>query len=184
MSLIIILGFIIFFAIHMVSLSHDTKESLILKLGPNKYKGIYAAIAALGFSLMLVARFDSGDIHKLINVFFYENIHAFMLVANILIISAYIPRNHFKKWLHHPMLLGVFIWSFSHVMINQHLHHTLFFGSLIIFSVVMFLGLIKRDGLLKQSASIFNSFLCLAAGLLSHVIIMYSHQYLAGIKII
>ncbi len=184
MSIYILIGFVVFLLIHLVSIVPTLKESLVFKYGEKKFKASYALISALGFSLMLIARFNSGPSHKLINAFFYENIHGFMLIANILIVSAYIPNNHFKKWIQHPMLLGIFIWSFSHVMINNHLNHTLFFGSLAIFSIIMFIGLIKRDGVVKYRTELKFDLLCFLIGAISHGIIMYSHKYIAGVKII
>jgi uncharacterized membrane protein len=180
----IIFGFIIFLGVHLVSLSKLRKDKLLERIGEKKYKLIYSLLAFIGLSLMLFARFNSGEVHKTINFFFFKNIQTIMLIANILIISAYIPRNHFKKWFKHPMLLGILIWSFSHLMINQHLNHTVFFTSLFLFSLIMIFGILKRDGLIKTQAKVKNSIICLCAGIVVHGILLYSHAYIAGVNII
>jgi len=141
-----------FLGIHMLGLIPNTRSLLVQRYGENKYKGIFALIAGIGFALMLIARFDSGPIHKDISIFFYQNASGIMLLSLILIISAYLPANHYQKYLQHPMLVGILMWSSTHYLMNIHLHHSMFFFPLSVFAILMFIGLMKRDGLKKNEA--------------------------------
>ena len=67
------------------------------------------------------------------------------LVAFVLVVAAYVPGNHLKAKLRHPMILGVKLWAFSHLVVNNTLADVLLFGSFLVWAVLDFRSSRKRD---------------------------------------
>jgi uncharacterized membrane protein len=65
--------------------------------------------------------------------------------AFILLAAAYVPHNRIKAKLGHPMLAAVKIWALSHLLANGSLADMILFGSFLIWAIVGFAVLRKRD---------------------------------------
>jgi uncharacterized membrane protein len=182
-TFLIVLGSILFCAIHFVSLSKRVTQKL-KRILSTRYKALYALIAGIGFSMMMLMRFNTGTLHKESWSFMHDYIHPVMLMANIFIVSAYVPGNHFKKLLEHPMLVGIALWSGSHFLLNEHLHHSLFFGVMFVFSIVMIIGLLKRDGHTQKAAKLSATALSITLGIICFALIMLGHGHLSGVELI
>ena len=182
MNILILMGLIIFTLIHTIPFFKVKRSGLIERLGIKKYKIYFSVISATGLSLMLIARFVPGEIHKEVNFFYYDNINLLMLIANVLIISAYIPKNHFQKYLKHPMLLGILVWSFVHYQVNTNINHSLLFLSFVFFSTFMLIGSILRDGFKLSEEKVFlkNTSLTILSGIIIFIILLNTHLYIAG----
>ena len=68
-----------------------------------------------------------------------------MLLSSILLVATYIPRNHFKMRLGHPMVLSVKVWALSHLLANGNLADLVLFGSFLIWAVLNFRSARARD---------------------------------------
>ena len=67
------------------------------------------------------------------------------LPAFVLVVAAYVPGNHFKARIGHPMYLGVKMWALAHLLSNGRLADVLLFGGLLAWSVAGFVVSRKRD---------------------------------------
>jgi uncharacterized membrane protein len=77
-----------------------------------------------------------------------------MLLSSILLVATYVPRNHFKMRLGHPMVLSVKVWALSHLLANGNLADLVLFGSFLIWAVLNFRSARARDRvLLAESES-------------------------------
>lgn len=67
------------------------------------------------------------------------------LVAFVLVVAAYVPRNHLKRALHHPMVLGVKLWAFAHLLANNTLADLVLFGTVLAWAVLDYRAARQRD---------------------------------------
>ena len=67
------------------------------------------------------------------------------LIAFVLLAATYVPRNHIKARLHHPMVAGVKIWAFAHLISNGSLADVVLFGSFLAWAVLSFSAARRRD---------------------------------------
>jgi uncharacterized membrane protein len=67
------------------------------------------------------------------------------LVAFVLLVAAYVPRNALKQRLKHPMVLGVKVWAFAHLLSNGTLADVVLFGSFLVWAVLSFRAARLRD---------------------------------------
>ncbi|MEO7940013.1 MAG: NnrU family protein [Burkholderiaceae bacterium] len=146
---ILILGLVLFLGVHSVRIvGEGWRTRTIARIGAGPFKGIYSVVSGLGFVLIIwgfsLARMTplqlwsppAGMRHLA---------WLLTLVAFVLLVAAYVPGNHFKAWVHHPMVLGVKVWALAHLLVNGNLAHVVLFGSFLVWAVCDFSAARRRD---------------------------------------
>jgi len=143
------LGLAVFLGVHSMRLFADGWRSrCIERIGKASWKGLYSAVSLLGFVLIVwgysLARQQPVQLWS--PPLFMRHLAALLTwVAFVLLAAAYIPRNHFKAQLHHPMLLATKAWAVAHLLANGTLAGAWLFGSFLLWAVVMFGHSRRRD---------------------------------------
>ena len=180
---LLILGIIIFFSIHLVPIS-PLKNILINRLGENKYKGLFSLIALIGL-LIIIYGFNRADFYPIWNPLPYskEIALALMPISIILLTTASI-KTHINRFAKHPMLIGMLIWSFVHLLANGDLRSIILFAS---FGVYALIDIIfsKKVLMTKNTTNytLTKDIIVFIIGLLIYAIIVHFHQYIAGVAI-
>ena len=145
----LILGLILFLGAHSVRIWADGwRDQTIEAYGEKAFKGVYALVSILGFYLLVVgygeARLQTVALWN--PPIFTKHISMLlMLLSSILLVATYIPRNHFKMRLGHPMVLSVKVWALSHLLANGNLADLVLFGSFLIWAILNFRSARARD---------------------------------------
>ena len=180
---LLILGIIIFFSIHLVPIS-PLKNILINRLGANKYKGLYSLIALVGL-LIIIYGFGHADFHPVWDHLPYSREIALVLmpISMVLLAAANVQTN-IKRFTKHPMLIGILIWSFVHLISNGDLRSIILFVS---FGVYALIDIIfsKKVLTIEKTANytLTKDVIVVIIGLLVYSIILHFHQYIAGVVI-
>ena len=154
----LILGLILFLGAHSVRIWADGwRNQTIEAYGEKTFKGVHALVSLLGFYLLIVgygeARLETVALWNP-PVFTKHISILLMLFSSILLMAAYVPRNHLKMRLSHPMVLSVKVWALSHLLANGNLADLLLFGSFLMWAVLNFRSARARDRvLLAESQS-------------------------------
>ncbi len=144
---ILILGLAIFIGTHAFVSLRGHREKLIARIGAGPYKGLFSLVsilgvvlAAYGFALYrrtgLIPVWSPPD-------FMRHLAEALMWPAFVLVAAAYIPGT-IKKTLKHPMLVGVKLWAFAHLISNGDLGGIVLFGSFLGWAVYDRISLKRR----------------------------------------
>ena len=145
----LIWGLILFLGAHSVRIWADGwRNQTIEAYGEKAFKGVYALVSILGFYLLVVgygeARLQTVALWN--PPIFTKHISMLlMLLSSILLMATYIPRNHFKMRLGHPMVLSVKVWALSHLLANGNLADLVLFGSFLMWAVLNFRSARARD---------------------------------------
>jgi uncharacterized membrane protein len=180
---LLILGIIIFFSIHLVPI-FSLKNILINRLGENKYKGLFSLIALVGL-LIIIYGFGHAGFHPVWDPLSYsrEIALALMPISMVLLAAANVQTN-IKRFIKHPMLIGVLIWSFVHLIANGDLRSIILFAS---FGVYALIDIIFSKKVLTPNNTVnYNltkDIIVVIIGLLVYAIIVYFHQYISGVVI-
>lgn len=186
---ILILGLILFLGVHSARIFADGwRTQTIARVGEKRWKGIYTLLSLAGFALIIwgfgLARQQpvvwwtppTGLRH--LNVLF-------TLVAFILIAAAYVPRNQIKAKLHHPMVLGVKLWAFGHLLATGTLADTVLFAAFLLWAILAFRAARQRDraqGTTYPAGALGGTFATVAAGVVIWAVFAFwLHAALIGI---
>lgn len=145
----LILGLVLFLGVHSVRIVADGwRTQTLARIGEGKWKGAYSLVSVAGLVLIVwgfsLARHDPVVLWN--PPVAMRHIAALLtLVAFILLAAAYVPRNGIKARLHHPMVAGVKVWAFAHLLANGTLADVLLFGSFTVWAIVDFSAARRRD---------------------------------------
>jgi uncharacterized membrane protein len=145
----LILGLVLFLGAHSTRIFADAWRTRTLEAwGEKPFKAVYALVSLLGFYGLIVGYAEV----RLEPVFLWQPPIAtrhvsllLMLFASVLLVATYIPANHFKVRLGHPMVLSVKVWALAHLLSNGNLADLLLFGAFLAWSVMNFKSARARD---------------------------------------
>ncbi len=146
---ILILGLVLFLGIHSVRIvAEGWRTRTRQRIGEAAYKGIYSLVSLLGLVLLI---WGYGQARQQPTVLWASPLwtrHAaalLTLMAFVLLAAAYVPGNGIKARLHHPMVAGVKVWAFAHLLANNTLADLVLFGSMVLWAVLDFRAARARD---------------------------------------
>lgn len=145
----LVLGLVLFLGVHSVRIVADGwRTQTIRRLGPLPWKALYSVLSLVGFLLIVwgfgQARMQPTQLWSP-PVGMRHAASLFTWVAFVLLAAAYVPGNGIKSRVKHPMVLGVKVWAFAHLLANGNLAHVLLFGGFFVWAVADFSSARRRD---------------------------------------
>jgi uncharacterized membrane protein len=105
------------------------------------------------------------------------------LVAFVLLAAAYVPRNHLKARLGHPMILGVKVWALAHLLANNTVADLLLFGGFLVWAVLCFRAARRRQEAAPPAGTVVNSALTVLIGAVAWAgFTFWGHAALIGVR--
>lgn len=145
----LILGLVLFLGVHSLRIVADPwRSGMRARLGEGAWKGVYSLLSLAGLVLIV---WGYGQARQAPVPLWPPQAWArhlaglLTLGAFVLLAAAYVPGNGIKARLHHPMLLGVKLWAFAHLLANHTLADALLFGGFLLWSVACFRTARQRD---------------------------------------
>ena len=189
--LLMVIGLILFFAIHLVPANVELKNGLIARFGAVGYKAIFGVSSLVGLALIVLG-FYKLQLHPGKNPILWDpptwSRHlalALMLPAMIALVATYVP-SHIHVMLKHPMLVAIKIWALAHLLANGDLAALVLFGSFLAFAVFDRISVKKRGDLGplgKGSGPWINDVIVVVLGVaLYALIVLYLHQLVIGVS--
>ena len=145
----LVIGLVLFLGLHSTRMVADGARSrFIEQRGQNAWRGLYSVASAIG--LVLIVWGYSLTLREPVVLWsppawMRPLAGALMLVSIVLIVAAYVPRNHLKARLGHPMVAGVKVWAFAHLITTRTLADVLLFGAFLLWAVLCYRSLRARD---------------------------------------
>ncbi len=186
----LILGLALFLGVHSVRIFADGwRTQTIARVGASAFKAGYAVVSLLGFVLIVWGFGIAREVPTVLWIPPHGMRHGAALLnvlAFVLLMAAYVPRNGIKARVHHPMVLAVKTWSFAHLISNGNLAHVVLFGPFLAWAVLDFISARRRDrvqGTQYPAGTGSATVLTLLLGVvLAGVFAMWLHGLLIGIK--
>ncbi len=187
--LVLLIGLLLFLGAHSVRIvADDWRSRQLARLGEPRWKGLYSLVALAGLALLVwgwsLARQQPALLWTPPLAMKHVN-SLFTLAAFVLLAAAYVPRNHFKARLHHPMVLAVKLWAFGHLLASGKLAGVLLFGAFLLWAVADFRAARRRDraqATVYAAGSAGGTLAALAIGVLAWVAFAFwAHAALTGI---
>jgi uncharacterized membrane protein len=171
---LLILGLVIFLGLHSSRIVAEPWRTGMRTLwGENGWKGVYSLLSLLGFALIVwgygLAR--QQPVVLWASPVWTRHLAALLtLPAFVLLVAAYVPGNHFKAAVKHPMVLGVKLWALAHLLANNTLADVLLFGSFLVWAVLCFRAARQRDRagqVIYPAGRLAPTLMCLVVGLVA-----------------
>ena len=131
---ILILGLAVFIGAHAFVTYRDHRAAVIKRIGALPYRGLFSLVSILGVVLIgwgFATYRETGWIDVWHPPAFMRHITVLLVwPAIVLMVAAYLP-GEIKRKVKHPMLAGVKLWAFAHLLANGDLGSIILFGSVL-----------------------------------------------------
>lgn len=181
------LGLVLFFGAHAFgAFFRGPRETLIAKLGAGGFKTLFSAVSLVGFLLIIVGWRSADQTIIYATPFWMRHItYALMLVALILLVAAYAPAGRIAAAAKHPMLAGVKVWAFSHLLVNGDMRSILLFGTFLVFAVADRIALKRRAEPTRDAGPLKNDLIVVVVATAAYAAIAFHlHRYIAGVALL
>jgi len=186
----LIAGLVVFLGLHSVRIVADGwRSTQIARIGERKWKGLYALVALVGFVLLIwgygQARLDPVIVWN--PPAWSRHVAALLtLPAFVLVVAGNMRGTRMKAALGHPMVLGVKLWAFAHLIANGTLAAIVLFGGFLVWAIVDFASLRRRDralGTVYPPGTLQRDALATAIGLVAWIAFAFwLHGWLFGVR--
>jgi uncharacterized membrane protein len=187
---VMIVGLVLFLGIHVLTTQRERRARLIASMGEGGYKGVYSLVSLVGL-VLIVWGFAHYRAAEWVQVWTPQtalkhlNI-ALMLPAVILVAAAYI-RGRIYKAVKHPMLAGVKLWAFGHLLANGDLGGIILFGSFLAWAVFDRISLKRRTDAGGPPIPVggwTNDLIAVAVGVVAYLALAFAfHPVVIGIPV-
>src|SRR5262245_19000563 len=145
----LVIGLVLFLGLHSTRMVADAARArFIEQRGARAWRGLSSLGSAIGL-VLVVWGFGQARQNPLVlwspPDWTRPLASALTLVSIVLIVAAYVPRNHFKAWVGHPMVLGIKVWAFAHLLATRTLADLLLFGGFLAWAIWCYASLRARD---------------------------------------
>ncbi len=182
---LLILGLVVFFAIHLLPSRPALHERLIARLGRKQYRLFFSLVAVIGLVLIVVGK-SRAPFQSLYLPPAWGR-HATMLlvlIAMVLLWASQMPTN-IKRLTPHPMLWAVIAWGSGHLLANGDVASVLLFGSFVLFAIFDIVSANRRGASrATESVPFRRDILVVAAGVGLYLVFLGLHQTLFGVPVL
>lgn len=187
---ILLLGLVLFFAVHSVSIVNDPwRNRMAANLGEWPWKGVYTLVSLAGLVLIVwgygLARQDPVALYT--PPAWMRPVAMVVLVPVFpLLLAAYLP-GRIQTAVKHPMLAATKLWAVAHLLANGMLADVLLFGAFLVWAVLDRISIQRRTQRPVPSVppSPANDLIVVVGGLaLYAAFVLWLHGWLIGIPLI
>lgn len=184
------LGAVLFGGPHLFStLLPSVRDRLKAALGEKPWKGLYALASFLGIVFFILAYRAMGDTNLGENL--YEPLpgakHIAMLAALLMFIllGASHGKGYIKKFLRHPMSIGIALWSGAHLLANGERAVVWLFATLFVVSVADLVFSLARGNKPGHVPQVKSDIRAVVIGMIMYVIFLFGfHPYILGVPVV
>jgi uncharacterized membrane protein len=191
--LLLIIGLVVFFAIHMVPTMPDLRRSMISRLGEGAYKGLFSLVSFVGLGLIaygyhkLQVMPGKNPVLWTSPLWLRHFVFLLMLPAIVLLVAAYVP-SRIRTAVGHPMLAATKIWAFAHLLVNGDAASLLLFGSFLAYAVYDRISVKKRAAqgpLGDRAGSLVGDAAVIVVGLAVYYgLLKWGHVWITGVPLV
>jgi uncharacterized membrane protein len=179
------IGVLLWVVVHLIpTIQQPLKKSLVDKLGENGYRGAFS-LAILAALLMIVLGWRSTPEQYLYILPQWSRLAGFglMIVSFVLLGAAHYPTA-IKRYIRHPMLMGVFLWAVSHLLTNGTGRALVLFGGLGLWALIEIPLINRREGdyVKPEAPGAKKEFMGIIISAVIFVVTLTLHPYFAGVS--
>lgn len=183
---LLMLGLVLFLGIHSTRMVGDIRANTIVKHGANTWKGIYSVLSILGFIVLIYGYGQARQVAPVLYVppsFLQPVTWLLMWPALILFVASQVPAGKIKAAVKHPMVLGIKLWAFSHLLVNGDLASIILFASFLGWAVWNRIWWKRHGDPVPANVTIRNDLIAVVGGTIAYLLfIVWLHTWLIGVS--
>lgn len=181
---LLIFGVLLFALVHLVpAVFRPLRTQLIDRLGENAYRGVFSLVVVASL-VVIVIGWRSATPSAI-----YMSPLSGGLVTSLLVLAAFVlfvaarSGSNIKRFVRHPQMLSVVLWSAAHLLANGDSRSIVLFGGLGVWAIAEILLCNRRDGEWKrpEPVSVRVDVITILIGGVAFGVLGYLHATLFGV---
>ena len=144
---LLVAGMLLFTVVHLLpAVAPDMRAGLTAKLGDNAYRALFSAVILTSL-VVIVFGWKSATPTGIYTPPLHGGalVSAAVFFAFVLFVASK-ARSNYRRFLRHPQMASVILWSVAHLLVNGDSRSVVLFGGLGVWAVAEIVLCNKRDG--------------------------------------
>ena len=180
------LGVFLWAFAHLVpSAARPLRQSLVGRLGENGYKGVFSLAIIAAIALIVIGWRSTPEEYLYVLPPWSRTAALGLMVVSFILLGAANYPTAIKRFLRHPMLTGVVLWSIAHLLANGTTRALVLFGGLGLWALIEIPLINRRKGAWEKPAApgLVREIRGVAISLVFFVAISYLHPRFTGVAL-
>ena len=144
---ILLFGVFLWIDAHWIKrLVPNLRTAMNTRMGEGPARGLIAGIIFLSIGMMIFGYRGTETITVYTPMHGAGHLNNLLMIVAVICLGAGSSRGRMKTWLRHPMLTGVAIWAFAHLLVNGDMASIILFGGLGIWALLSKLLINRAEG--------------------------------------
>jgi len=168
------------------SLGAGFRKNLIEKLGAGPYRGLFTLTVLMSLGLIIAGWRATPEIYLYYLPAWSRSAGFALMLIAVFLFGVSHGNSVVKRFIRHPMLMGVVVWSVSHLLTNGTTRALVLFGGLGIWALIQMLLINTREGNreLPQAPGIKKELIGFAISAVVFSVLLFLHPYFTGIPLL
>lgn len=183
---LLIAGVVLWSVAHLVpATAPGVRANLAGKLGEGPYKGLFAIDILLALGLIIFGWRSAVPTAVYAPPLFDSQIPVTLIAVGIILFVVSATPNNIKRFIRHPQMTAVILWSSGHLLANGDSRSLVLFGGLGIWAVLEIIFINKRDGAWKKpdAVPLLKGVLTIALAVIVILALARFHAAFSGVAI-
>lgn len=182
---VLIAGVAIWIVVHLIpGVAPGVRQKLINSVGEGPYKGVFALAIVLSLVLVVIGWRSTPEEYLYVLPPWSRSAGFLLMFVSIVLFGAAHHETAIKRLLRHPMLMGVFVWSLSHLLMNGTTRALILFGGLGVWALIEMPLINAREGAreLPDGPGFGTEIKGVLISGVVFVVLLFLHPYFAGVS--
>ncbi len=178
-------GVLLWMAVHFIpSVARSLRTALVERVGENPYKGIFTLTLVLSIALMIVGWRSTAPALIYVPPTWGAPLTSMLMLIAVLLFGAAQQPTRIKRFIRHPQLTGMVVWSLSHLLSNGDSRSVVLFGGLGLWALIEMPLISQREGVWVRpygpALSVEVRSILISAVIF--FVLVFLHPYFAGVS--
>ena len=181
----LIFGTALFVSVHLVSaVVPSSVAALKSAVGEKPFRGVYSLLVLAGVVLIVVGWRSAVPVAVYAPPEFGPTLAFLLMFVSIFLFGASHAKTSLKRYVRHPQLTAVLLWSIAHLLSNGDIRSLVLFGSLGVWALVEMPLINHRDGEWEKPprASMKSELIGAAISVVVFLVLIALHPHFAGVS--
>lgn len=181
----LVAGILLWMIVHLSpALMPGFRRALIDKLGEGPYKGLFALDIVIAIVLIVIGWRSTAPEIVYLPPAWGHSASLVLMVVSVYLLGAANMKTAIKRFIRHPQLTGVVVWSIAHLLSNGDVRSVILFGGLGIWALVEIPLISRREGawVKPEAPPLTVELRGVVIAAIVYVVLVFLHPYFAGVS--
>ena len=178
------IGVLLWAFVHLIpTIEQPLKARLVERLGANGYRGVFSLAIVASLVLIVIGWRSTPEEYLYVLPMWSRTVGFGLMILSFILFGAANYPTIIRRYIGHPMLTGLILWSAAHLLMNGTTRALLLFGGLGLWALIEIPLLNRRDGkpVPPEAPGFRGELKGLIISAIIFMVVLFLHPYFAGV---